>query len=762
MSDLSRSYNPFGVLMPLTVTGKLLMQQLWLLRLGWDDEVPKDFLVKWHSFIGDLSCVQIVLDRKLGNFCTPNLHIYADASPKCYGVVAYLVENNFVQFLVAKSRVAPTKAPSLAQLELTAVNIGARLGKYIKITYAKYIAIKTIVLFTDSLNVVAWLKSTVVSNKPYVRQRVSNIRDLLPEANIAHVPGNQNPADYLTRGQSTKEFMRHSPSYLNPEYSLTCENSEKEILTVTNTVVATPIKLAEIEVFHEPVIDVKNYSSFPKAVRVTSYVLKFIAKLKRSILKTSNEIVPSNLSVKDLKSAETALIKIYQYSYFTDIVEFFRSNGKIKIAPNLVHQLNLVLVDDIIKVKTRLQHSNVDERSVWPVLLPRHCPLTALIIRNAHTHLLHSGVNAVLCHLRERWWVPAGRQAVRAVLRKCVPCKKVIGKPYTSPRDPPLPSERVLGARPFQFTGLDYSGAIEVKDKKSIIKAYIALFTCLITRAIHLELAESLSTEDFLRVLTKFSSRRSYPQLLYSDNASSFHAASETLKVFAESGKVGSYLMNNNIQWKFITPRAPWQGGAWERMIGLTKTCMKKVIGKALLTRQELDVLLTQIECVLNDRPITYVSNDLNYVYPLTPAHLMYGFKLREFPNFVPTDVMLDPSYNDRLKVSDFYVQRIEVLKQFNSRWEKEYLTSLRERFSVKNGSCPIKAGQIVLIADNRPRVYWKMGVVTRLIRGTDKCTRIAELKTSAGKMLRSIKQLYPLEVDCVTDCFAKEFNMNV
>ena len=223
----------------------------------------------------------------------------------------------------------------------------------------------------------------------------------------------------------------------------------------------------------------------------------------------------------------------------------------------------------------------MSESAKFPILLPTKCSLTQLIILDAHRLTLHSGVNDVLAFLREKWWIPRGRQAVRSVITKCITCTKVQGKAFTSPPDPPLPAGRVNRVNPFQISGVDLTGALNVKVANETKKCYIVLYTCAVSRAVHLEVAYDLSGEEFLRTMIRFSSRRSYPQILCSDNGSNFNGASKVLNQISESGCVSEYLTAHKIEWKFITPRAAWHGGIWERLIGLTKNTLRKIIASA-------------------------------------------------------------------------------------------------------------------------------------------------------------------------------------
>ena len=513
-------------------------------------------------------------------------------------------------------------------------------------------------------------------------------------------------------------------------------------------------------------IDVTRFSSYRKLLRVTAYVLLFIEKMKSSINRNSsiscvsvaadsNHILSPNL----INEAEIILIRQTQRKHLFNIVEFFENNNKS--VPTIVKQLRLFMSNaNLVRSAGRIGNSNLNEATKQPVLLPENSLLAELIVRDIHERNLHCGVSEVLAHLREHYWMPRGRQRIKSILRKCFTCLKVQGKPFKAPMMPDLPEDRVNQTKPFEITGVDYTGAISVKSGNSIIKAYIVLFTCMVTRASHLEVVTSISERDFIDAFIKFTSRRGHPRIMYSDNASNFSSAAKTSENIVKNDK---FISDFRIKWKFITARAPFQGGAWERLIGMTKNSLKKVVGNALLELSELQVIITQIEARLNDHPLTYITNDVSDNLPLTPSHLLSGGKLQTV-NIFNTDELDDPSYNSthsNLNRRNLFCQKL--LNDFWSRWKREYLTSLRERFNNSmHKDNLIKVGQIVLIHDDCPRVFWKLGKIINTFPGTDGLIRSASLKTEKGILERPITKLYPLEIlveECAADTNSSDGN---
>jgi len=320
-----------------------------------------------------------------------------------------------------------------------------------------------------------------------------------------------------------------------------------------------------------------------------------------------------------------------------------------------------------------------------------------------------------------------------------------------------MPDFRVKIVPPFNVTGLDYTGALIVKTANNIdSKAYVSLFTCAVTRAVHLELVPDMTTRAFIFALRRFSSRRSLPAKMLSDNAATYLAASDELRSLCNSPEVQTYLAGQRVTWQFIPKRAPWFGGFWERLIGLTKNALKKTLGHSRVTFDELRTILTEIEAILNDRPLTYVSNTESDPIALTPSHLLNGRPLTSLPYLqVDEEELEDPSFGNHLSLNNRYSQLAKIQAEFWKRWSTEYLTALRERhLSQVTGSKQnsITAGDIVIVHDDiTKRVNWKLAKVTKLIYGNDGLVRSADIQTAHGTTNRPIQKLYPLEVHSTT-----------
>ena len=220
------------------------------------------------------------------------------------------------------------------------------------------------------------------------------------------------------------------------------------------------------------------------------------------------------------------------------------------------------------------------------------------------------------------------RHFVKKILHSCLLCRKLEGKPYRPPLTGQLPEYRVKKSDPFANVGIDFAGPLYVKVKKGAMKkVYICLFSCCVTGALHLELVQDLSVPTFLNCLSRFCARRGTPDIIDSDNAKTFKSTARFLKKLKVNRKFQAFLEVKRIKWKFNLEVSPWQGGHFERMVRSVKRCLQTVLGNARVSYDELNIILSEVECILNNRPLTYLYDELRGEV-LTPSHFITGRRL--------------------------------------------------------------------------------------------------------------------------------------
>lgn len=330
--------------------------------------------------------------------------------------------------------------------------------------------------------------------------------------------------------------------------------------------------------------------------------------------------------------------------------------------------------------------------------------------------------------------------------------------PFTGPPPPPLPKFRVKEDPAFTYTGVDFAGPVFVRSGASSSKVWICVFTCLVTRAIHLDIVPDLSTETFVRCLKRFAARRGLPRKFLSDNGSTFKAAAKFLSVVFKDETVQQHLVDRGSQWIFNIERAPWWGGVFERMVKSTKRCLRKMVGRASFSHDELLTAVVEIEAVINSRPLSYVSSS-DYEEPLTPSHLVVGRRLLNLPDYLGH--ACDPDDEDFEVNPSQLTKRVKhlasVLNQFWKRWRSEYLNELREchRYSAKKNThrFNVSVGDVVIVHDDAlPRGLWKLGRIREVYHGSDGLPRGALVRVASRDrqhtlLKRPLQLLYPLEI---------------
>ena len=304
--------------------------------------------------------------------------------------------------------------------------------------------------------------------------------------------------------------------------------------------------------------------------------------------------------------------------------------------------------------------------------------------------------------------------------------------------------------------GVDFAGPITVKTgNKAKSKAYIILYTCSLTRGLHLELLPNMTCEEFISSFKRFIAARGRPSKIISDNGSTFIAACKWIKRVKKSEKVQGYITQQGIVWQFNLSRASWWGGMFERMVSIVKGALYKVVGAAKLSFKEMQEVLLDIQIVLNNRPLTYCEDDVEMPV-LTPNMLIFG-KANYLPDEEPSDVQ-DRDLRKRRK----YLRKCK--DALWKRWKSEYIRALRERHNVTHSGkqARLEIGDVVLIkGEEKNRALWKTGIVTHMIPGRDNVVRAVRLRAGKSFMERPIQFLYPLELHCsgVKEMQNKELN---
>jgi transposase InsO family protein len=624
LSNISRIFDPLGLASVVTIKARIALQEIWKMKkFEWDDLLPKEMQLTWRKLfteIEDLKTVQFPRCLQPPSaFGFPELHIFADASILAYGAAAYLVWSSSsgrkVRLVSAKARVAPLRQTTIPRLELMAALLATRLAKTI---YDEFkIKPSKVTLWSDSMIVLAWLRSESTLLKSFVGVRVAEIQVSWEPTVWRYVPTNLNPADDLSRGISVHEMngrWMNGPSFLrknSDEWPTEVEKASPEIPEVKVNKPLFALVQPAVKGF---IIDASRFSSWQKLCRVTAYCLRFISNARS--LRVCGPLLP-----EEIELAESYWIKSAQ-SKLEDWKDRYRD-----LAP--------YEKDGIIRVGGRLTQSPLSYDENHPMLLPADHVISKLVVKDSHNRVSHAGRERTLCEVRRRFWIVRGRNLVKKIVKDCVTCRKLRQYPYTTLMADLPPHRLKLFSPPFTATGVDLFGPFHLKyGRNKIIKSWGTVFTCATVRAIHLEIVQDLSTEAFLHALRRFAARHGWPTTISSDNGTSFIGAESELRKLMKEGRreIEDFAVTHKIKWRFNTPLSPHQGGMFERMVKQTKTALKVIVGQHILSWNEMSTVFAEVECLVNSRPLGYPSNDANDLQPLTPNRFILGRATADIP----------------------------------------------------------------------------------------------------------------------------------
>ena len=755
LSTMAAVYDPLGLISPISVAAKVLFQDLCLEKLNWDDPLPQDKLQRWEEWLKGLKSTKVITAPRFmlqgleGQIIKTSLHAFSDASKKAYCAAIYLVcettNGVYSRLLCSKVRLAPLKSLTIPRLELMAARILVTLMETAQKALSSDTEIDEIKYWTDSITVLYWILNKG-EWKTFVQHRVNEIVALTRKEDWGHVAGLVNPADIGSRGVSPSQLVNSNLWWEGPDWLRECKDNWPQKFPLTESieveeemkktiVVATTSIVQSVNTIGQ-VINIERFSSLGKLLRVSAYVKRFISNLRRKLKK--KEINVETLNAEDIKGAETEWIRDAQATLIRQ-----PDYDKYK------SQLGVVSNGGILVCEGRMEFSDLSETAKRPILLPKNHKVSELVIRDCHDRVHHCKERATLAELRTRFWITKGRQYVKRVINSCLICRKFEGKSYNVPPIAPLPDFRVTESPPFSRIGVDFAGPLFCKESKGkTTKVYIVLYTCCVTRAVHLDLVRSLDAFTFLNSFRRFASQRGTPSLVVSDNAKTFMSTAKLLRQFYSNDKVAHFMRSSGISWRFNLPRCPWAGGLFECLVRSVKRCLRKVLGNSRLTFDELYTVLIEIQATLNSHPLTY-QYETDEV--LTPSHLMFGYRLSPFSLGIDPAVE-NSEVNETLLGKRFLFLRKKLIHFWN-RWKSEYLTDLREHHRLINKTSNfISEGDLVLVQDEQlKRGQWKVGIIESLIVGKDGQVRGVNLRVSGkGKpqfCSRPVQKVYPLEI---------------
>ena len=488
----------------------------------------------------------------------------------------------------------------------------------------------------------------------------------------------------------------------------------------------------------------KYFSDWHRARKAVALCRRYLRNLKLQVErkridlkeKTDKNVLEQiePITVQELLEAEDIIVKCAQKEGLPDISST-SSYGKLD---------PFVDPKGVTRVGGRLKLSSLSDRSKHPAILPRDSHITLLVIRHFHNKVKHQGRGMTANEIRASgYWIMGASTAISSAISKCVECRKLRGA-VQEQRMAELPDDRMEPAPPFTNCAVDYFGPLTIKEGRKEMKRYGVLFTCMASRAVHIEVADTLETDSFISAFRRFICRRGPTRQLRSDQGTNFVGARRELKDALEEfdhSKIRKELQRHDCDWfvfNMNVPSASHMGGVWERQIRSVRSVLTPLLQKngSQLNGESLRTLMCEAEAIINSRPLTVDSlNDPLSLNPLTPNHLLT----------MKTKVVLPPPgvFQSADKYCRKRWRRVQHLaNEFWIRWKKEYLLSLQQRQKWTKPRRNMCVGDIVIIKgdDDVPRIKWQLA-------------RVAETYESADGYVRKVKVAV---ADCSIDNHGK------
>ena len=699
-------FDPLGLVSFLTMEGKIVLREAWRIEGKWDDPLEGGIQRRWANWTRHLATIEDVsIPRWHGTEPGPvELHVFTDASENAICATCYVVqENNELRrssLCLAKCLLAPIKTKSIPRLELDAAVLGVRVANIVRDANAWPDC--RVHFWTDAKDVIYWLRSPHRRYSPYVANRVANILSNTELTQWGWVPTDQNPADWGTKWMVTHgptELWWRGPGFLLEQQDLwpSFEMGDRELLEVR------PLLMTQARSLRPCLVpEVERFSDWGKYVETCAVALKFIRILRKTVYPGPITEEERRLATAEifLEAQRGLTERVDQKRFLLSLAPFFDSDGLLRMRGRIA----------------RAESLSYDAR--FPVILIGDHPIVRLLVMTYHVRNNHQNTSALVNELRQRVTFFNMQAVVRRIISTCGRCSLRRARPVL-PQMGALPVDRMaIFQPPFSFVGLDYFGPIEVAIGRRHEKRWVALFTCLTTRAVYLELVTSLSSNSCMAALDSLATRRGIPRRIHSDNATCFVAAAKEYR-----GPNGA-----RVEWRFIPPNSPSMGGAWERLVGAVKSALSNMDLSRTPTEETLRRALLQAERLVNSRPLTQIPVDPEEEESLTPNHFLLGSSSGIKPEATRDDVLLPDNYKNWQA----------IVASFWQRFVREYLPSISMRAKWFKKVRPLQEGDLVFICDQDHRGGWKRGRITKVATDSESGqVRDVVVETGDGRSFR-------------------------
>ncbi|CAI2329721.1 unnamed protein product [Caenorhabditis sp. 36 PRJEB53466] len=715
-------YDPHGYIAPVVLRGKLFFQALWTRSSDWDAALTESEKEEWYSIQAGMNGLPITINRKyfetsLGPDDKLELHLFGDASESAYGSVAYLrrigPHGIEIAFVMAKSKVMPLRrALTIPQAELLAIERCAQLAK--TLTDEMDLQFREVVLWTDSMCSLDQLASNNAGST-YSRNRIRTINKLAPNCTFSHVQGKLNPADVLSRGCTLEELRHDNNWWKGPEFL-----SHTTLPIRTSSVTQSITAAVNTQMEPSPILnlDPSRFNSFHRLLNIVMLLLQLFVK--------------DTTTIKN--KAKAVITKLAQQLQMPD--------------EQTIRNLHLQRINGIFYYDGRVPDKRV------PFLPKGH--IAKLFVQAIHRQNKHSSPMFTLAKVRNEVWIPNGLSFIKKTIKDCFFCRIINARATRQPDFPSFPLSRTTWHLPFSICGLDYGGPIKARNNSDTRKYWFLVITCFTTRYTVVEIVPSLDAINLLRALRRFCSQYGTPKEFLTDNAAQIVMLSKVTQEVAHQLRTTTPSMMPFTDhpplpnFRFIPALSPWAGGLYERMVGLVKNCLvRSGTTRQLMEEEDLRTLFKEAEAVINDRPLSYVSQD--DIQPLRPVDLVYPTKRHS--TLLHVDETMDFSginVSTHASFLEDWTKTSSLTDYFIRRWKEEYVQILQTRPTLTHAQDritnpePLQVNEIVMFEDSGQKTTWPLARITEL---NGRSAKLQSAKTGAI-IERPYKKIFKLELE--------------
>ena len=727
LSIVAGLYDPMGFISPFVLEGKAILQEMCKRGVCWDETISDDLLPRWVKWLSDIPRLEEIQIQRcykpadFGPIARTELHHFSDASTTGYGMCTYLrlfsADRVHCCLITSKARVSPVKVVTIPRLELTAAVIAVKMSQ--KVKGELKMKIDGEYFWCDSQIVLSYINNDARRFHVFVGNRVQFIREHSVVSQWHYVSTLHNPADHASRGSNVVDLLA-SNWFTGPDFLWSC-NMIVDLPVEPELLLGDPeVKSQVLHIQSEDsdglLRSLEKYSDWEFVIRIVARIVR-LARRKSMV---------SPLTVEEIDHASLRVIMLVQEVAFKAEMLAVRQNRDLPSTSKLC-SLNPCIVDGALRVGGRLKNASLPLGLKQPLLLPRNEHITRLIVAYCHEQIHHQGKGQTLNQIRSQgYWIVGGSKMVADLIRRCVHCRK-LRRPAEEQKMADLPGSRTEPLPPFSFCGMDCFGPFVTKQGRKEYKRYGLLFTCMCSRAVHIEMLDDMTTDSFIIGLRNFIAIRGAVTELRSDHGGNFVGASNEFTAALSQldiSRIATFLAKQQCNFVFNAPLSSHAGGVWERQIRSVRNVLNSTVAlsSSRLDDTSLRCLFYEAMSIINSRPLSTVGDDPSEE-PLTPNHLITMKSALPLP---PPGIFMKEDVYARKRW-----RRIQYLtEQFWSRWKKEYLFNLSQRQKWNKSRRNLRVGDIVMLMDAEvPRMQWSLAAVTEALRDKDGLVRRVKLR---------------------------------